>query len=259
MPAIAERLGSDLTERSAIAMTHGLHDAIAIAFITVLLLVSVDSTQKFTQPPGEETEQIKTLIAKAEARLRSGTSTTDILRDPAYLPAHEWPRFRTLIRRHATTSRLVIVCPGEEGDPLMVTGKVIDRAGNALAGAILYAYQTSAKGWYSDRAAHIAAHEGDRKHARLFGYLRTDESGRFELKTIRPVGYPDSDLPAHIHIEVRRDDDPQVNLTTEIQFDDDPRLTPAMRARSRREGFVIGVVRTEPDRPNRVEVELKTR
>jgi len=30
----------------------------------------------------------------------------------------------------------------------------------------MYFYQTSAKGWYSDRAAHVKAVAGDAKHAR---------------------------------------------------------------------------------------------
>jgi protocatechuate 3,4-dioxygenase beta subunit len=44
--------------------------------------------------------------------------------------------------------------------------------------------------------------EGDRRHARLFGYLRTDENGKFEFSTVKPKGYPNSTLPAHIHIEI---------------------------------------------------------
>ncbi|MFI5461577.1 MAG: hypothetical protein ACHRXM_39835 [Isosphaerales bacterium] len=240
-------------------MKHAFRAALVVPYLLTVVSVGADSPDKFTPPPGEETDQVKTLIARADSALQSGKSTTDVLADPDYLPAHEWPRFRALIRRHATSSRLAMVCSNEPGDPMVVTGRVIDQTGKARPGAILYAYQTSAKGWYSDRAAHIAAHEGDRKYARLFGYLKTDENGRFELRTIRPAGYPGSNLPAHIHFEVERAENPLVVLTTEIQFDDDPRLTPDMRTRSRSEGFVIGVVRTETDKSKRVEVELKTR
>jgi protocatechuate 3,4-dioxygenase beta subunit len=125
--------------------------------------------------------------------------------------------------------------------------------------AVVYAYHTSAQGWYSDRAAHIEAHEGDRKHARLFGYLTTDDEGKFELQTIRPAGYPDTDLPAHIHVEVEPAEKEAGTLVTEIQFDDDPRLTRAWRDRSRKEGFVIAAVEPGKDKVQRVRVELRLR
>jgi protocatechuate 3,4-dioxygenase beta subunit len=97
--------------------------------------------------------------------------------------------------------------------------------------------------------------EGDRKHARLFGYVTTDGAGKFELRTIRPAGYPESDLPGHIHLEVSSTDG--LGLITEIQFEDDPRLTPRMRDRSRAEQFVIAPVVKEPDGSQRVEVDLR--
>jgi protocatechuate 3,4-dioxygenase beta subunit len=123
----------------------------------------------------------------------------------------------------------------------------------------LYIYQTNDEGWYSDRAAHVGGVEGDRKHARLFGYLKTDGEGRFEVRTIRPSGYPDSNLPAHLHVEVEPANKPGGSLITEIQFDDDPRLTAEWRKRSQKEGFVIAKVRTDSENRQRVEVELKMR
>jgi protocatechuate 3,4-dioxygenase beta subunit len=232
---------------------------IAVGAFVVCVSVGADLPDKFTPPLSEESDQVKRLIARADSALSSDKSTDDILADSDFLPAHEWPRFRALIRRHAGSHRLVMVCPSEPGDPLLVSGTVLDQNGRARAGALLYAYQTSAKGWYSDRATHIAGQEGDRKHARIFGYLRTDRNGRFELRTIRPAGYPGSNLPAHIHIEVERGDDEAAGLVTEIQFDDDPRLTPAMRNRSMQEGFVIAALRCEVHQPKRVDVKLRTR
>jgi protocatechuate 3,4-dioxygenase beta subunit len=176
--------------------------------------------------------------------------------DPAYLPAHEWPRFRQLIRQNAPSPAVTLVVPTEPGEPLAVTGRVLDRAGRPIPRATLYLYQTSAKGWYADRAPHVSGMEGDRRHARLFGYLVTDDAGRFEVRTVRPGGYPRSNLPAHIHVEVERPGAPAGGLITEIQFDDDPRLTPEMRVRSRREGFVIAPVEAGRDRVRHVRVEL---
>ena len=53
---------------------------------------------------------------------------------------------------------------------------------------------------------------------------------------------PDSDLPAHIHVEIEPAGMGQRHLTTEIQFDDDPRLTAEWRRRSQQERFVIAKV-----------------
>jgi protocatechuate 3,4-dioxygenase beta subunit len=214
---------------------------------------------RFTKPPGKETDAVRKLIDRAKAALESGKSATAVLTDPAFLSAHEWPRFRKLIRESAAASRTTIVTPKEPGEPLVVTGRVVDRDGRPVKQAVVYFYQTSARGWYSDRAAHVAAHEGDRKHARLFGYLKTDAKGRFELHTVRPGGYPDSDLPAHIHVEVERGDKKTGSFTTEVQFDDDPRLTAAWRKRSRREGFVVGKVKKDSKNQQRTDVELKMR
>jgi protocatechuate 3,4-dioxygenase beta subunit len=214
---------------------------------------------KFTEAPGKETDAVQELIDKAKAALESGKSTTTILTDPTFLSAHEWPRFRKLIRESAQASRTTIVTPQEPGESLVVIGRVVDGDGRPMKHAVMYFYQTSAKGWYSDRAAHISAHEGDRKYARLFGYLKTDAEGRFELRTIRPGGYPDSDLPAHIHVEIERPDKKLGNFTTEVQFDDDARITAAWRKRSQQEGFVIGKVKKDSEKRQQVEVELKMR
>jgi protocatechuate 3,4-dioxygenase beta subunit len=233
--------------------------AIVVPLMCVGSPTRAQAPDKFTQPPKEESEQIKGLIDKSVSALDSGKSTTDILADPDYLVAHEWPRFRKLIRQNARESRIGIVSPDEAGDRLVVTGTVVDADGKPRPGVVLYAYQTSTKGWYSDRAAHIAEHEGDRKHARLFGYLKTDDAGRFELRTIRPAGYPNSDLPAHIHLEVERGAEQPGACVTELQFDDDPRLTAEKRLQSRREGFVIGSVKTDDAKTHYVEIELQTR
>jgi protocatechuate 3,4-dioxygenase beta subunit len=214
---------------------------------------------KFTEAPGKETDAVQKLIDQAKAALESGKSTTTILSDPTFLSVHEWPRFRKLIRESAQSSRTTIVTPKEPGESLVVTGRVLDGDGRPVKQAVMYLYQTSAKGWYSDRAAHISAREGDRKHARLFGYLKTDAAGRFELRTIRPGGYPDSDLPAHIHVEIERADKEAGSFTTEVQFDDDPRLTAAWRKRSRQEEFVIGKVKKDSKNRHQVAVELKMR
>jgi protocatechuate 3,4-dioxygenase beta subunit len=219
---------------------------------------AANDSARFTPPPaGDEPAEVRELIDKAAAVLRSGTSASDVLSDPSYLPAHEWPRFRKLIRKFPGKSRLTLVSAQEPGDALTVSGRVVDRDGKPVPGAELYVYHTSAKGWYSDRAAHIQANEGDRKHARLFGYVTTDGGGKFELRTIRPGGYPESNLPCHIHVEVRPPRAERATMVTEILFDDDPRLTGPVRERSQREGFLIAPVRRDGGAAQRADVQLK--
>jgi protocatechuate 3,4-dioxygenase beta subunit len=226
---------------------------------TLLFSASATCQTKFTPAPGDETAEVKKRIDEAEAALRAGKSSTEILTDPSFLSAHEWPRFRKLIRQSALSSRATIVTLTEPGTRMVVAGGVLDRNGQPVRGALIYVYQTSAKGWYSDRAAHFDAHEGDRRHARLFGYMRTDADGHYELHTIRPAGYPDADLPAHIHVEIEPPASPSGALVTEIQFDDDPRLTPEWRRRSRQEGFQIAKVHEDAGGTQRVQVEFQTR
>jgi hypothetical protein len=229
--------------------------AVLITWFVTAAVGMTASPPKFTTPPGGETPMVRERIDAAEQALRSGRSASDVLGDADLVSLHEWPRFRSAIRQYATASRTTLVSAGEPGAPLVVIGRVLERGGHPARGLKVYAYQTSSRGWYSDRAAHISGMEGDRKHARLFGYITTDDAGKFELRTIRPAGYPESDLPAHIHLEVSATDGP--GLITEVQFEDDPRLTSRMRDRSRGERFIIAPVLKGPDESQRVEVELR--
>jgi hypothetical protein len=222
------------------------------------LLAQAETLARFVAPPGEETREIAAAIDQVIAALKSGTSPSAILSDPKYMPLHPWARFRAAIRDHATHGVLTLVTPEEPGTRLTLKGTVLDPGGSAVAKARVYLYQTSAKGWYSDQAAHVSGNSGDQKHARLFGYVVTDDQGRFEVKTIRPAGYPQSTLPAHIHVEVRSGTEDGRALITEVQFSDDPRLTPEARQRSERERFLICDVKRGPD-GEEVAAVLRTR
>ncbi len=72
------------------------------------------------------------------------------------------------------------------------------------------------------------------------------------LHTIRPSGYPRSDLPAHIHVEAE-------GLVTEILFEDEPRLTPAVRERGIADGFQVGSPIPGSDGVTRYEVSFTLR
>jgi protocatechuate 3,4-dioxygenase beta subunit len=66
--------------------------------------------------------------------------------------------------------------------------------------------------------------------ARLAGRLTTDEKGGFDIRTIRPGGYPkavplgghDRHIPAHIHIDITSAGHPERRV--QVVFADDPLL-----------------------------------
>ena len=119
---------------------------------------------------------------------------------------------------------LTLVGTAEPGTRLTLTGTVVDSKGRPLPGAELRAYQTDITGRYTRERAM------DEQHARLSGRLRTDAQGRFELRTIRPGGYPqplrlggrERKIPAHIHIDVTAPGHARRKL--QVVFADDPLL-----------------------------------
>ena len=213
---------------------------------------------RFTPPPGEETAEIRNLIDKAQSSLGNGrATTTTLLTDPGFMPAHAFPRYRQLIRDGSKANETTLVSPQEPGEPLIVNGIIRDQQARPIKGALIYVYQTSAKGWYSDKAPHISGMSGDEKYARLFAYLTTNQDGQYEIRTIRPAGYPNSNLPAHIHIEIKAPGNERTSLISEILFDDDPRLTKEMRERALREKLFIFPVKREANGVQRVKADFK--
>ena len=99
---------------------------------------------------------------------------------------------------------LTLAPTDEPGERLVVSGRVIGRSGGPIAGARLHVYQADSTGQYTRERAM------DEPHARLSGWVTCDSAGRFELRSIRPGGYPralrlgdrDRHIPAHIHIDV---------------------------------------------------------
>ena len=190
------------------------------------------------------------MLSEIDSKLAKGqTSNSAVLSDPNYMFLHSQTAFRQVIKKHAKPGKVTIITDAEPGKKITVKGTIKTSNNKMLNDALVYFYHTSDKGWYSDTAAHILMNEGDMGHARLFGYLKTDSKGQFEFETIRPKGYPNSDLPAHIHIMVWKDDQVVAGLPNELQFDDDPRLTPDRRSRSLREGNLVEKNSGTADKP----------
>ena len=177
------------------------------------------------------------LLEQIDKQLGAGSkSVSEILTDPAYMKLHSLSNFRAIVRKNAKQEKIMLTNKNEPGSAATIEGKLT--ANFPVENLLVYVYQTDHRGWYADTGAHVLVREGDRGHARLFGYLRSDKNGQFEFTTIHPQGYPRSDLPQHIHLEVF-DKNGGSLIITELLFDDDARLTGETRASALRNGFVV--------------------
>lgn len=197
-----------------------------VALLAVLVQADVP---KWQAPPGDESPAIKRLIDTAGQRLEAGASASTILSDLAFDDARPYPRFRALIKVHAPTGKATIVSAKEPGEKLVITFQF------GKSGQMVYAYHTDARGAYGKNGVHMQANSGDLKYARLFAYAKTGADGTATFTTIRPAGYPQGELPQHIHFHV----EPLQATVGEIWFSDDPRLTPRVRERGQYEALIV--------------------
>lgn len=102
---------------------------------------------------------------------------------------------------------------------LIVTGQVFQLDGRTPASnVIIYYWHTDDSGLYTaDSKTPAAAKE----HGRLRGWVKTDDQGRYRIKTARPSAYPNDVIPQHIHLVVK---EPQLSNAyyVDLYFDDDP-------------------------------------
>jgi catechol 1,2-dioxygenase len=118
-----------------------------------------------------------------------------------------------------------------DGEPAHVFGRVIDPAGRPVGGAELDVWGTNAHGLYENV-------DPDQPDFNLRGRFHTDEQGRFDFWTVKPVSYsipadgPVGDLlaatnrsimrPGHLHVIASADG--YRTIVTELYTDDDEYL-----------------------------------
>jgi protocatechuate 3,4-dioxygenase beta subunit len=123
--------------------------------------------------------------------------------------------------------------PGESGVPIYITGTIYLPDGKTPAtDIILYVYQTDHSGKYTPGPNQIHG----KRHGHLRGWVRTNEQGRYEIHTILPGSYPNSNIPKHIHPIIY---EPKRNLYYWIDdylFDNDPFLTQEERRKQSTRG-----------------------
>jgi protocatechuate 3,4-dioxygenase beta subunit len=168
------------------------------------------------------------VISNIDQQLKEGKTTiTKILSSDSLMYLHSLTPFREVIKANAKAEKIT------------VNGLVVNKNGEPQKNVLMYFYHTSDKGWYSDTGVHILMNSGDHNHARLFGYLKTNDKGEFSFETIRPNGYPKSDFAGHIHLQFWDQDMKPLHGPGEFQFDEDPRMTPTRRAASLADGYLI--------------------
>jgi len=199
------------------------------------LFIAVVTSFMFVQCTAQSGDQG---LKEVKESLDKGASVSSVLTNKAWLGMHPDREFRKLIRDNTDTLPVDISPDGEPGTRIRATVTLLDNKSQPVSNALVYFYQTDAKGWYAANSPHVGGSDGDVGQARLFGYARTNNSGQITILTVKPAGYPQSDLPAHIHIHF--DKPGGGSHVTELLFDDDPRLIGNIREQSIRYGFHIG-------------------
>jgi protocatechuate 3,4-dioxygenase beta subunit len=134
--------------------------------------------------------------------------------------------------RHPAPNELAayarLTAQGEPGQPLIVSGQVFAPTGEQpAAGVTVYAYNTDTEGYYGENQREFPP--------RIYGWMKTDADGRFEVRTILPGHYPNMQIPAHIHFSFWGAGYP-LQWVDDLRFEGDRYLTPAMLEESARGG-----------------------
>ena len=109
---------------------------------------------------------------------------------------------------------LQLTSEGEPGEPMLLRGTLFASDGSTpLPGVEIQVYQTDAQGYYSPGSTRAI-------DPRIQGALRTDITGQYEIRTIRPGAYPGAGIPAHVHFVVHSEEGSEQRF--EVQFADDP-------------------------------------
>jgi protocatechuate 3,4-dioxygenase beta subunit len=127
---------------------------------------------------------------------------------------------RSPAQRPANIDPDLIVVDGQKvvtkGLPLYLTGRVLARNGQPVDGALVEIWQCDANAVYhhpdgGDEGGRDPAFQG-------YGQARTDVSGVFHFRTIKPVPYPGR--TAHIHVRVQSEK--MGSLATQLYLPDEP-------------------------------------
>ena len=127
----------------------------------------------------------------------------------------------------------VIADSAESGELLEIAGTIFKKDGKTPAkDVILYIYHTNNKGYYEPTKNQTG---WARRHGHLRGWVKTDEKGRYAIRTIRPTPYPNGSDPAHIHCIIKEPDKNEYWID-DYFFEGDPLITGGIRNRLQKRG-----------------------
>ncbi|MES2778065.1 MAG: intradiol ring-cleavage dioxygenase [Bacteroidota bacterium] len=119
-------------------------------------------------------------------------------------------------------SAVVQVKKRDAGELLTINGRLFHADGaTPFARVIMYAYHTDSTGRYTKRGDETGI---QKFHGHLHGWAKTDDSGRYTIKTIRPASYPNSTIPAHIHAAIKEPSG-KTYYISDFVFEGDPFVT----------------------------------
>ncbi|WP_207435429.1 intradiol ring-cleavage dioxygenase [Sabulibacter ruber] len=120
------------------------------------------------------------------------------------------------------TSTMTMAELQEPGERLVLSGTVYQPDGKTpYQNVVMYAYQTDHTGHYTKKGTETGVQKW---HGHLHGWCKTDQNGRYEIRSIRPAPYPSNTMPAHIHAALRPEGKPAVYIS-DFVFKDDPLVT----------------------------------
>ncbi len=187
----------------------------AIEFLTTTGQICDDKRQEFILL--SDTLGVSMLIDAINHRKPPGATESTVL-GPFHVDGAE-------VLPHGTD-----ICKDGKGEPLVVSGRVLDPAGAPIEGAVLDVWQTSSEGFYDIQQP------GVQPDMNLRGKFVTDAKGQFHFRSVKPCSYPlptDGPVgklldrlerhpyrPAHIHFIVSADGYAPVTTHLFVEGDD---------------------------------------
>ena len=142
----------------------------AIKFLTATGQMCNDTRQEWILL--SDTLGVSTLVEMLTYSGVSGSTENTVL-GPFYVPGSP--------ERAKGESMLV---DADEGDRVVIRGKVTDVDGKPIEGAVLDCWQNASHGFYA------VQQPNEQSPDNLRGIYRTDADGTYEIRTVRPVPYP---------------------------------------------------------------------
>ena len=141
-----------------------------IKFLTAVGQICSDTRQEWILM--SDSLGVSTLVEMLNYRASDGTTDNTVL----------GPFFVANSPERANGDTMLV--DPDDGDRVVVRGRITDVDGNPLAGVVLDVWQNNTAGFYACQQPGIQTPEN------LRGIYRTDADGYYEIRSVRPVPYP---------------------------------------------------------------------